>query len=231
MVIFYYFGRKKQTAKNYPQPKLDIIVEPFAGSAAYSLHNDNWKKEVILVDNNPTVIGLWTYLLAATTKDIENLPDLKEGENVDDFKYLSVEEKNLIGFHINPGSSVPKKTATRFSRWKPGKAYILSNLFKIKHWKFLPGNYLEQETPSATYFIDAPYYDQGKQYLGSKLDYGILAKWISNLSGEIIVCEGAQHSNWLPFKELPFTVNNGGTNKSKKSKEYIFYAMQRFSIL
>ena len=100
MDIFYYFGRKKQTAKNYPQPKLDIIVEPFAGSAAYSLHNDNWKKEVILVDNNPTVIGLWTYLLAATTKDIENLPDLKEGENVDDFKYLSVEEKNLIGFHV-----------------------------------------------------------------------------------------------------------------------------------
>ena len=36
--MFYYYGRKKQIAKYYPEPKYDTIVEPFAGSAAYSLY-------------------------------------------------------------------------------------------------------------------------------------------------------------------------------------------------
>ena len=146
--------------------------------------------------------------------------------------YYSTEEKNLIGLHINPGSSIPKKTATRFSRWKPGKRYILENLFKIKHWKFLPGSYVDYsalfKNIEATYFIDPPYFDQGKQYAGgnSALDYKQLAEWIHSLVGEVIVCEGSGHNNWLPFKELDFVVNNGGTNKSKKSKEYIYYTTQ-----
>jgi len=35
--MFYYYGRKKQIAKHYPFPNFKAIVEPFAGSAAYSL--------------------------------------------------------------------------------------------------------------------------------------------------------------------------------------------------
>ena len=45
--MFYYYGRKKQIAKCYPKPNFNTIIEPFAGSAAYSLHNDNWKKNML----------------------------------------------------------------------------------------------------------------------------------------------------------------------------------------
>ena len=45
--MFYYYGRKKQIAKYYPKPNFNTIIEPFAGSAAYSLHNDNWKKNML----------------------------------------------------------------------------------------------------------------------------------------------------------------------------------------
>ena len=34
--FFSFFGSKVALAKNYPQPKYDAIVEPFAGSAGYS---------------------------------------------------------------------------------------------------------------------------------------------------------------------------------------------------
>ena len=40
--MFYYLGRKKRVAGKYPDPAFPTIVEPFAGSAAYSLHGDRW---------------------------------------------------------------------------------------------------------------------------------------------------------------------------------------------
>lgn len=50
--MFYYYGRKKQIAKYYPSPNYSVIVEPFAGSAAYSLYENNWKKDVILIEKD-----------------------------------------------------------------------------------------------------------------------------------------------------------------------------------
>lgn len=44
--MFYYYGRKKQLAKLYPKPNYSVIIEPFAGSAAYSLFDENWKKKL-----------------------------------------------------------------------------------------------------------------------------------------------------------------------------------------
>ena len=40
-VLPFTYGRKKQIVKCYPDPNFDSIIEPFAGSAAYSLHEDN----------------------------------------------------------------------------------------------------------------------------------------------------------------------------------------------
>ena len=32
--MFSYYGTKKRIAKKYPEPKYDIIIEPFAGAGA-----------------------------------------------------------------------------------------------------------------------------------------------------------------------------------------------------
>lgn len=77
--MFYFYGRKKQIAHFYPTPRHEKTIEPFAGSAAYSLHGNNWKKEVILYDISPSVIKVWEYLLSCSVSDIKNLPDVKEG--------------------------------------------------------------------------------------------------------------------------------------------------------
>ena len=59
--MFYYYGRKKQIVRRYPTPLLDTIIEPFAGSAAYSLHSDNWKRKVILVEKDDKVADIWRF--------------------------------------------------------------------------------------------------------------------------------------------------------------------------
>ena len=66
--FFQFYGGKWRAAKYYPAPKYDTIIEPFAGSAGYSLRY--YKKRVILVDINPTIVTLWKYLISATPTDI-----------------------------------------------------------------------------------------------------------------------------------------------------------------
>ena len=61
--MFYYYGRKKQMAKHYPSPNYDTIIEPFAGSAAYSLFGDNWQKNVILIEKDKQVNSNNTFFL------------------------------------------------------------------------------------------------------------------------------------------------------------------------
>ena len=65
--MFPYFGRKKAIAHLYPRPVHDIIVEPFAGSAAYSMHSENWTKQVILVEQSPRFAELWKWLIHEDT--------------------------------------------------------------------------------------------------------------------------------------------------------------------
>lgn len=207
--MFYYYGRKKRIAGLYSPPAFDTIVEPFAGSAAYSLHGEHWKKQVILCDTNPTVIGIWNYLKDASIKDIQSLPRLEAGEKTTDHKQLSDVEKDLIGLHINPGSSVPKVTASKFSRWEPGKRYILENLYKIKHWEIIFGSYAGLSNQGATWFIDPPYKKAGTYYAGGNaLDFNYLASWCRSRDGQVIVCE-ADGATWLPFEFLISTKNAG----------------------
>lgn len=218
--MFYYYGRKKQIAKHYPQPSHPIIIEPFAGSAAYSLHEDNWKNEVILMELNKPVVDLWKYLQAASVGDIAGLPDVKEGDMLDSFG-LSDEERLLLSVHVIPGATSPRNKVGKFSRWPAGKKYILENIHKIKHWQINHGDYRQLENIKATWFIDPPYKKAGKHYTSSTMDYTSLADWVKSRDGQIIACEGQEHGNYLPFEPL-CVVNNGGMNKHKKSTEYVF---------
>ena len=96
-----YYGRKTKVIKQYPMPEYDIIVEPFAGTAVYSLYDNNWKKEIHLVEKYDVIVDLWHYLQQASEKDILSLPDIECGESLDNYNQLCKEEKYLIGFAIN----------------------------------------------------------------------------------------------------------------------------------
>jgi site-specific DNA-adenine methylase len=46
--FFTYTGGKYRLAPRYPEPRHNLIIEPFAGSAGYSLRHP--EREVLLID-------------------------------------------------------------------------------------------------------------------------------------------------------------------------------------
>lgn len=217
MQLFYYYGRKKRIAHLYPEPKYDKIIEPFCGSAAYSLHGERWEKEVLLYDTNPVVIDIWKYLLQASVKDIQKLPDLKKGDDTRKIEWLSREERLLMGFAINPGSQRTCYLVSNYSRWSANKKYIVENIHKIKHWKVFLQDYTFSGNDKATWFIDPPYLKMGVHYVKTGLNYDKLKEWILERKGQIIACEGID-ANYLPFEPIAEVVAIG----KRISKEYVY---------
>jgi len=204
--MFSYYGTKKKLAKYYPKPLHDIIIEPFAGAAAYSMmyHDHN----VILCEKDEKIYKLWKYLQSATEDDIMKLPILEKGVSLNLPEYKDnyrIEEIYLMGFYLNPGSSQPKKSPGTFCSWNENtKKKIVEDLPKIKHWTILHGDYQQLDNMEATWYVDSPYQSSGGQYYhhGNKgFDYQTLAKWTLGRKGQVIVCENLG-SDWLDFQPL-----------------------------
>lgn len=210
--FFTYYGGKWRAAPKYPPPMSDTIVEPFAGSAGYSMR---WPdRKVVLVEKDPYVAGTWRYLLSVSEAEILALPDLGEGQSVDDLD-VSQEARWLIGWWLNSGSATPKKSDGTWARrgrtytsgggsmgWGPAARHrIASQLHAIRHWTLIEGDYTEAPDVPATWFVDPPYIDKGRHYrLGSSaLDYAALAEWCQSRRGQVMVCENVG-AEWLPFR-------------------------------
>ena len=197
-----YYGSKSKIAHLYPAPKHDNIIEPFAGTARYSYLY--WTKQVTLVEKFDKIVRIWKYLQQASEKDILKLPDVESGEYIGDkYQYLCDEERWLIGFGINGGSSIPKKTAgsKSFNVWKRDKERIATNLHRIRHWNIILGDYTLAPDITATWFIDPPYFIQRKYYRYKDVDYVQLADWCKSRKGEVIVCENSD-ATWMDFQPL-----------------------------
>ena len=210
-----YFGSKQKIVKYYPEPIYDTLIEPFAGTAKYSLYGDNWKKNVILVDSYDVIVRIWWYLQKASEKDILDLPVIQKGELVPE--YLCDEERWLMGFCVNRGTTYPRKRASNHNSWASDKKRIAANLYKIRHWTIILGSYKDVPNQKATWFIDPPYQEQGFQYKCNHIDYKELAEWIRSREGQVIVGENAT-ADWRDFKPL---VPLNGTRK--RTVECIWY--------
>lgn len=208
--MFHYFGRKKRLAKEYPEPKYNLIIEPFAGSAAYAMHYHT--KRVILCELDERIYNIWDYIInKATPRRIMKFPILKIGDSLNNPKYSWIKqvEKNLVGFFLNSStarpSTVPSPSKT-YNQWNEKTRKQLSlDILKVKHWKVIHGSYESlRNYKKATWFIDPPYQGNGgKHYKMSNkyIDYHKLAKWCRTRNGQVIVCEN-EEATWLPFKHL-----------------------------
>lgn len=219
--MFYYYGRKQKIFNKYPKPNFDTIIEPFAGSAAYSMNY--YDRNVILIEKDEKIATLWKYLIEVKPEEILSLPLLNNGQslNDDNFNYLTTNQKSLIGFFLNPGSAQPKKSPGKFCAWTDENRKRLSiDVTKVKHWRIINDDYRNIENQEATWYIDPPYQGNGGQYYkhGNKnFNYDELRDWAMNRQGEIIVCENSE-ANWMDFKPL---VEIQG--QKHKTKEVIFY--------
>lgn len=233
--FFSFFGSKWALAKHYPAPARGTIVEPFAGSAGYALNYPD--REIVLVERDPIVAGLWKWLIDVKPADIESLPRLREGESLDDYD-LPREAKWLMGFWINQTGARPNNKVTKFgavytttrngqptvaSRTEMYVNRVVNQLPYIRHWQVIEGDYTQAPDINATWFIDPPYQIEGRKYTyGPKLiDYDALGAWCRTRQGQVMVCENSG-ATWLPFQ--PFVSNPGVTYSGKRiiSQEVIY---------
>lgn len=231
--VLNYFGSKVSTAHKYPPPKHDIIVEPFAGGAGYSLCY--WDRQVVLCDLNPDVADVWDYVIHADPDEIRALPLIEPGQRVDELG-LARGPSLLIGYSVQiacahaPCPSLSAGWATqhagRAAVWGAKRRERVAQVSaQIKHWLILRCSYDQLPQEWATWFVDPPYQDAGKNYpFGSdRIDYTHLAAWCRSREGQTIVCEN-EGADWLPFETFirdrcGATLDNG---KSRRRTEVIW---------
>jgi hypothetical protein len=207
----FYGGKWRDTPRNYPPPQHHEIVEPFAGSAGYSVRHGA-SHAVVLCDKDPVIAGVWKYLIGVSPAEILMLPDVPLGGTVDDLDVCQ-EARWLIGFWLNRGAARPCKRPSKWMREgvRPGSFWgdrvrqrIASQVTSIRHWRVFNRDYREcGVSQSATWFIDPPYREAGKHYAygSDAIDFEDLGRWCQSRPGQTIVCEGPG-ADWLPFKTV-----------------------------
>jgi hypothetical protein len=228
-----YYGGKYRLAPRYPVPIHDVIIEPFAGAAGYSMRYP--EKQVILIEKYRPVWSVWDFLINASKDDVLNVPLV---EHIDDVPSNIPEgARNLVGFSLNDGCVSPSRKLSagrkelaalgrKFEGWNGNKReYISDQVSYIKHWVCLFGSYDEFDLPlTATYFIDPPYNSRaGRLYKESQVDYTKLSRYVSRLSGQIIVCENIG-ADWLPFEHF-WDAKSGP--KTRVSQEAMYYVKEQ----
>lgn len=203
-----YYGSKSKVVQYYPEPRFGRIIEPFAGTARYSLRY--WESEVLLIEKFDILFRIWKWLQGCSPSDITRLPKMSAGETTDDFQFECQEAKWLMGFMVQGGVNAPRKTVSSVGNFgssiERDKARIARDLHKIRHWDIKLGDYHHAPNSMAsTWFIDPPY-QFGGQYYHSKvnnshIDYAELRQWCESRKGQVIVCENTK-ATWIPVSPL-----------------------------
>lgn len=227
--FFSYFGGKWRAAPRHPKPRYCRIVEPFAGSAGYSLRYPYMN--VVLYDASEQICGVWDYLIRASQDEIRALP-----ANVRHVNSLNVcqEAKWLIGFWLNSGTTSPCLTPSAWMRggttpdgfWGSAiRSRIAEQVSDIRHWKVFNKSYEYAPNNESTWFIDPPYQGKcGEAYRHQIDSYYDLADWCRNRNGQVIVCEQSG-ADWLPFRPFGMILSANGRRLKRKrySSEVVWY--------
>jgi site-specific DNA-adenine methylase len=222
--MFSYFGSKWNLAKRYGKPLYPIVVEPFAGSASYSLY---WNvPKAILYDVHEEIFGIWSYLIKTSEKEILSLP--LDFDTVDDLT-ICQEAKWLIGYWIKKASTTAGKSRTAWARqyryhqdckvWgEKARERIAGQLKSIKNWEVYQESYQDCPDIEGTWFIDPPYQVTGYRYRHSKIDYDHLSDFCFSRKGQVFVCEN-EGAKWLDFSFLYSSRGTFGHKRTGVSKE------------
>lgn len=217
--LFKWFGSKWLSSKLLPAPTHDVIVEPFAGGAGYSLRY-GLGKTCVLAESDPHLQKLWPWLIhEATEAQIRDIPiGVPEGT---DIRTLGLSEgqalllkswqrTNNVGhcWTISGWGNFPggwtANTRSRVAEEVEG----VRGWFFYKDWTLVSSI----EKP-CTWFVDPPYFYNYK-YGGSKVfDYEKLAENVRSWPGQKIVCEAECPKtggvpDWLPFRPFATRVTS-----------------------
>lgn len=192
--MFYYFGRKGRLAKSYPAPRFDLVVEPFAGSMAYTLHHR--PLAAIGMEVDPRVHGAWTSICSLSVGEILSYPEPEIGSWVTD--RWSMLAAGSHGTNRADGYRWTERMARDLPKQKRLAATHVDYASVVD---YRLGTYAELPDVEATWFIDPPYQRVLRGYERSGVDYGQLADWCQTRRGQVIVCE-QEGADWLPFEPV-----------------------------
>ena len=206
--LFKWFGSKWQSAKHYPQPEHDLLIEPYAGGAGYALNHSD--RKVIIWEEDTNLIALWQWLIQeATPSLIRDIPvGLPIGTDIRTIGLSNGQALLLKNWQRTNGVG----NCWTVSSWGhlPGfwtintRSRVADEIMAIKHWWLEnPINYLE--TP-ATWFVDPPYLYNYRYLAKVPFDYTTLSKLPEKVSDKslLIFCEALEKGtgkipNYLPF--------------------------------
>ena len=202
--MFYYFGRKGRLAPLYPPPRHDLVIEPFAGSAAYTLH---WRPEhALLIDKDEATVGLWHRLCGMTKAEILAAPGPVVGEMTGDPWHLSA----MTSQHCVAGKfrQISSWGVRNFDR---SRHHAADNVALAVRYAYVEGTYRDAPDVDACWYIDPPYQNvKGYRHGNKGIDYADLADFCRTRRGQVIVCEQAG-ADWLPFRPFSSLVSSVNT--------------------
>jgi len=227
--FFSYYGAKWIGAKHYGPPRHDLVIEPFAGSACYSVR---WApKRAKLFDVSPDVCALWDWLIACSAEDVERIPDTFE--HISEVLALPTGPQMLVRFWIAKGRAEPSNALSPwYSQWRSTencrvwgpavKRRIIQQKPMIANWSIENKPWWEIDLESAHWHVDPPYNNSaGARYPHSKIDFGALGSWCQTLPGHVDVCENVG-ADWLPFEPLYEVVTSRGRRDGSVSREAVW---------
>lgn len=210
--VFSYYGGKSKIVDCYPRPSHDVVIEPFAGAAAYAWR---WRDHAIWInDLDPRTYAIWAFLTSSDALDAvrQYVPaNVKAGMRVSEIcsKSTPVGLVELMRAEANRGTQGARGvhdtiTSMGQSCWHRLRPKMETVIPSIQHWYVtnLPYDQLDFGAASATWFIDPPYANiAGNRYREAAINYDILADWCLSRRGQIIVCEN-DGASWLPFTKM-----------------------------
>jgi len=209
--LFKFFGSKWTAARRYPAPEYGTVVEPFAGSAGYSLRHA--ERNVVLYERNRDVRALWRWLIEeATEGEIRALPvGLPVGT---DLRTVGASAGATLLMRFWQRTNCLSQTWT-VSPWgnMPGlwtantRARVASEVGAVKHWLVGADGLaaLRGAREPATWFCDPPYL-YGYRYGSGALDHEALGALLRGAPGQVIACEAPCAKTGRVPAYLPFSV-------------------------
>lgn len=230
--MFYYYGGKRMSAKKYPAPVHDVVVEPFAGAAGYAINHlvQGSIDRAILIEKDPRVVELWDRLLGMTPDEVLAIEVPEVGSKTSDFLIMTSATSNAVARcrQMTVTSRMPKIVETMLRRIAEFLPHVVGKVDVIC------GDYRDAPDIEATWFIDPPYqphldkktstktvFPQGMGYSrecsADRIDYAALGEWSMTRKGQVVVVE-QEGADWMPFTPL-FDAHD---SQGKKKREVVW---------
>ena len=212
--MFDYYGSKNSLARKYQYPRYNCIVEPFAGSAGYSVYHLSRNKDLtaILCDKSEEVVNAWKRLKEYKPEDLLNAQIPKVGETTNDF-FVKMSSTSNAAMKCKK-MTVSKMMAHAYPVMMKRMARLLRILPRIE---VIHGSYEDLQDIEATWFVDPPYQRRkgsscngdgyAKGCRAVDIDFQKLGDWCKCRKGQCIVCE-KEGADWLPFRPFAIPTNS-----------------------